>query len=284
MFTLDARAVLAAAFLSCTALDAMSTAKAPARFDVTEKSIAQLQQAMTSGRVTAREIARQYLARIEAIDRAGPKLNAVIEVNPDALKIADALDAERKARGPRGPLHGIPVLIKDNIATDDRHADHGGLAGARGREGRARRVRRDAAARGGRRDPRQDQPFRVGQHPLHAIDVRLERARRAHEESLRAGPQPERLELRIRRRGRREPRRRRRGHRDGRLHHVAVVRQRPRRHQAHAGPREPLGRDPDRVLPGHGRPDGAQRLRRRRAPRRHGRQRSEGSSPRPTRA
>jgi len=88
-------------------------------FDVAEKSIAQLQDAMASGRVTSREITRQYLARIKSIDKAGPKLNSVIEVNPDALKIAAELDRERKEKGPRGPLHGIPVLIKDNLATHD---------------------------------------------------------------------------------------------------------------------------------------------------------------------
>jgi amidase len=120
MFTMNARAALAAAILTCTTVDAMAAAKNPAKFDVTEKSIAQLQQAMTSGRVTSKEITQQYLARIKSLDKAGPKLNSVIELNPDALKIAEALDRERKAKGPRGPMHGIPVLIKDNIATDDK--------------------------------------------------------------------------------------------------------------------------------------------------------------------
>src|SRR5258708_35134252 len=81
---------------------------------------AQLQDWMTPGRCTARQIAELYLRRIEEIDRDGPALHAVIEVNPDALAIADALDAERKATGARGPLHGIPVLIKDNIDTADK--------------------------------------------------------------------------------------------------------------------------------------------------------------------
>lgn len=85
----------------------------------TESSIAELQQAMSTGRQTAAALVQIYLARIEAIDRSGPKLNSVIELNPDALKIATALDAERKAKGPRGPMHGIPVLIKDNIDTAD---------------------------------------------------------------------------------------------------------------------------------------------------------------------
>ena len=75
---------------------------------------------MTAGRYTARQIAELYLKRIEEIDRQGPALRSVIEVNPDALAIADALDAERRAKGARGPLHGIPVLIKDNIDTADR--------------------------------------------------------------------------------------------------------------------------------------------------------------------
>ena len=82
--------------------------------------MAELQDGMKSGKYTARSIAEKYLARIEEIDKHGPALNTVIEVNPDALAIADSLDAERKAKGPRGPLHGIPVLIKDNIDTADR--------------------------------------------------------------------------------------------------------------------------------------------------------------------
>lgn len=75
---------------------------------------------MAAGELTAHSLAELYLSRIAELDQDGPMLNAVIEVNPDALAIADALDAERRARGPRGPLHGIPVLIKDNIDTADR--------------------------------------------------------------------------------------------------------------------------------------------------------------------
>jgi amidase len=85
-----------------------------------EISVAALQDGMASGKFTARSITRKYLDRIAAIDKQGPAINAVIEINPDALSIADALDAERKSKGPRGPLHGIPVLIKDNIGTADR--------------------------------------------------------------------------------------------------------------------------------------------------------------------
>ena len=92
----------------------------PAPFELEEQSIAELQAGMTSGRWTARSLAEAYMARIEALDRQGPSLRAVLEINPEALAIADGLDAERKAKGPRGPLHGIPILIKDNIATADR--------------------------------------------------------------------------------------------------------------------------------------------------------------------
>ena len=88
-------------------------------FELDEITIAELQQGMESGKLTAHSIAEKYLARIEAIDKAGPALHAVIEANPDALAIADALDRERKEKGPRGPMHGIPVLIKDNIDTAD---------------------------------------------------------------------------------------------------------------------------------------------------------------------
>ena len=92
----------------------------PSSFPLEEATAAQLQDWMTSGRYTARQITQMYLKRIDEIDRQGPALHAVIEVNPDALTIADALDDERTAKGPRGPLHGIPVLIKDNIDTGDR--------------------------------------------------------------------------------------------------------------------------------------------------------------------
>ena len=103
-------------------------------FDLDEITVAGLQQAMQSGRLTARSIAEKYLARIEAADKHGPGVNSVIETNPEALDIAEKLDRERKARGPRGPLHGIPVLIKDNIATRDRMMTTAGslaLVGAR---------------------------------------------------------------------------------------------------------------------------------------------------------
>ncbi len=89
-------------------------------FELDEATIAGLQASMTSGKFSAHSLAEKYLQRIEAIDKRGPSVSSVIEVNPDALAIAAALDRERAQKGPRGPLHGIPVLIKDNIDTADR--------------------------------------------------------------------------------------------------------------------------------------------------------------------
>ncbi|MDP9201548.1 MAG: amidase [Gemmatimonadota bacterium] len=89
-------------------------------FDLEEATLADLQAGMASGRMTAHSIAQQYIARIEELDRKGPTLRHVLEINPDALSIADSLDKERKAGRLRGPLHGIPILLKDNIDTADR--------------------------------------------------------------------------------------------------------------------------------------------------------------------
>ncbi len=89
-------------------------------FELEEITIGELQDGMNSGRFTARSLVEKYSARIAEVDKQGPAINAVIEINPEAEAIADALDQERKTKGPRGPLHGIPVLIKDNIDTADR--------------------------------------------------------------------------------------------------------------------------------------------------------------------
>jgi amidase len=105
-------------FLMTTAA-AAAQARAAA-FELDEITIGQLQEGMQTGRLTARAIAEKYLARIDAIDKKGPAINSVIELNPEALAAAGALDRERKAKGARGPLHGVPILIKDNIDTGDR--------------------------------------------------------------------------------------------------------------------------------------------------------------------
>jgi amidase len=89
-------------------------------FELDELTIAQLQDAMTKGRYSSRQLTQLYLQRIERIDRGGPRLRSISETNPDALAIADVLDVERKSKGVRGPLHGIPIVIKDNIDTADR--------------------------------------------------------------------------------------------------------------------------------------------------------------------
>jgi Asp-tRNA(Asn)/Glu-tRNA(Gln) amidotransferase A subunit family amidase len=95
---------------------------------VTEASIPDLQAALASGRVTSRQLVAAYRARIAAYDQAGPALNAMVMLNPAALAQAEALDRERATKGPRGPLHGIPVLVKDNFDTSDMPTSGGSLA------------------------------------------------------------------------------------------------------------------------------------------------------------
>jgi amidase len=101
-----------------SAAETPASSTRPFRFE--EATISDLQAQMKSGQLSARALTSAYLARIAEIDKNGPKLSSVIEVNTDALAIADALDKERKQKGSRGPMHGIPVLIKDNIETADR--------------------------------------------------------------------------------------------------------------------------------------------------------------------
>jgi len=122
---------LAAAALPTLAF-AEKTAASPAphidisHCELEEMGINELAEWMASGKYTARSIAEEYLDRIEDIDRDGPTLRSIIELNPDALDIADGLDKERKEKGARSPLHGIPILIKDNIDTVDRMATTAG--------------------------------------------------------------------------------------------------------------------------------------------------------------
>ncbi|MDB4884408.1 MAG: N-carbamoylputrescine amidase [Gemmatimonadetes bacterium] len=103
-------------------------------YDLAEQSITELQAALGRGELTSHRLVEQYLQRIESMDRQGPSLRYVLETNPDALALADQLDVERKAGKLRGPLHGIPVLVKDNIDTADRMSTTAGslaLADAR---------------------------------------------------------------------------------------------------------------------------------------------------------
>ncbi|MGZ9032751.1 MAG: amidase family protein, partial [Burkholderiaceae bacterium] len=103
-----------------------SPARAADRFPYLESTVEALRARMLAGRMTAHTLAAGCLARIEAIDRKGPRLSSVIELNPDALSIAAERDRERKAGELRGPLHGVPVLLKDNIATRDRMSTSAG--------------------------------------------------------------------------------------------------------------------------------------------------------------
>jgi amidase len=112
----------------------ITAAPEPPAFELDELSISELHQGLKSGKFTARSLAEKYLARIDAIDKHGPAINSVIETNPDALAIADSLDKEFHNKGPRGALHGLPILIKDNIDTADRMSTTAGslaLVGAK---------------------------------------------------------------------------------------------------------------------------------------------------------
>jgi amidase len=117
---------------------------------ILDAGVQEQQAQMQAGKLSSKALVQQYLARIAAIDKAGPRINAVIELNPDALAIAEERDRERKAGKLRGPLHGIPVLIKDNIATADKMSTSAGslaLAGVRaGKDAFVARKLREAGA------------------------------------------------------------------------------------------------------------------------------------------
>jgi amidase len=132
------RDVLVAGLSAGLAAHALSATAAGGReedsFDMKEPTITDLHEGIKAGKYTSRGLVEKYLSRVESIDRKGPTLGSVIEVNPEALDLASELDRELKKSGPRGPLHGIPVLIKDNIDTDDRMATTAGslaLVGAK---------------------------------------------------------------------------------------------------------------------------------------------------------
>ena len=118
----------AAAIVAIAGAPRRAGAQGGASFDVAEKSISQLQTALAAGQVTSEQLVERYLTRIRAYDQSGPRLNSVVFINPNASADARALDVERKTRGPRGPLHGIPVLLKDNFETRDMPTTGGSLA------------------------------------------------------------------------------------------------------------------------------------------------------------
>jgi amidase len=113
---MDRRRFLSQALLALPAARALKAET----LHLEEMTLSGLAKGFEEKRFTARAVTEWYLARIDALDRKGPRVNAVIEINPDALPIAEALDRERIEKGPRGPLHGVPVLLKDNIDTGDR--------------------------------------------------------------------------------------------------------------------------------------------------------------------
>ena len=126
--TLAGTAISPASLLAASAHEATNY-NTSTNFILEEATITQLQDKMTRKVFTSRHITELYLKRIAEIDKNGPKLNAIIELNPDALKIADAMDKERKNGKVRGPMHGVPILIKDNIDTGDKmHTTAGSLA------------------------------------------------------------------------------------------------------------------------------------------------------------
>ena len=130
---LKSAASTAAALSLAPALGAEETRSAHTaaarRFEFAEVTFGEMAEGMANGRWTAESILESYLAEIRAIDRDGPAINTILELNPDALEIARALDVERAEQGPRGPLHGIPILVKDNLGTADKmHTSAGSLA------------------------------------------------------------------------------------------------------------------------------------------------------------
>jgi amidase len=116
----DRRQFLARLAAGAAALAHGGAAAADAAFDLEEVGLDDLQKRMAEGSLSARALTQAYLERIAALDGQGPTLRSVLETNPEALAVAEALDAERRAKGARGPLHGIPVLLKDNVDTADR--------------------------------------------------------------------------------------------------------------------------------------------------------------------
>ncbi len=192
-------AALVPALTAGRVLAASDPVPAPLKpFEFDEATIGELQQRMASGEISARSLTEAYLQRIDEIDnqKSIPGLNAVIEVNPDALAIAAELDKERKAKGVRGPMHGIPVLIKDNIDTADRMQTTAGSLALGGIEAVAGFGGCEKVARGGCGNSWKNQSQRMGKHALQPFHQRMERPRRADSQSLRARSKSLRIKFR----------------------------------------------------------------------------------------
>ena len=216
--------------------------------------------AMAEGRASSERIVRDCLARIEAIDRKGPTLRSVIEINPDALAIADGArpraqgrPAARAAARHAGPDQG---QYRDRATMTDHRRDPGARRASRA----ARRLRRRAAARGRRGDRRQDQPLRMGEHPLDRFDLAAgarSAARCAIPMRSTAIPAARARAARVAVAGGHGAGGDR--HRDRRLDHLPGGDQRHRRLQAHRRPGQPHPCRADQPQPGHGRADDAHR-------------------------
>ncbi len=239
---------------------------------------------MQSGARTSASIALQYFARIDAIDVGGPAINAIIERNPDALEIAEALDRERREKGARGPLHGIPVVLKDNIDTADRmRTSAGSLALAEAIAARdafvVERLRVAGCVILGKTNLSEWANFR-GARSTSGWSARGGQTRNPYAldrntSGSSSGSAAAMADLACRSG---------RWYRDRRVHRQSGIHLRSRRSQAHGGSREPRGHHSDRAQPGYCRTDGAHGRRRRNAAgrddRRGSARRSDGGQPR----
>ena len=229
----------------------------PASAHLAAASAAEIAADLAAGRATSVLITRTLLERIAAIDGPGEThLRAVLALAPDAIARAEQLDAERAAGNLRGPLHGVPVLIKDNIEAVGLPGSAGSLALA-GRTVTPRLPARHASPRRRARRPRCDEPLRMGQHSFLPVHERLVRGGGLDRQPVGARSQRGRIILGIRCRSRRRPRTTRDRHRDRRIDHLSQLAQRLRRPQTHGWP-APHRRDrSDQRQPGRARADGA---------------------------
>ena len=210
-------------------------AAAPARaadppLDLERLTVAEAGSKMAAGQLTSVQLTRAYINRIAATNARGPGFNAVRIVNPRALTDASLLDLERATGKVRGPLHGVPVLVKDNLDVAGLPTTAGNVALQNSVPDKDSTVVARLAGRR-RRDPRQDEPDRVRELHVHHRDAqRLLEPRRAGAQPLRPRLRHQRVERRLRRRGRRRPRRGHDRHRD-----VRLDRRRRRRCRASSG-------------------------------------------------
>ena len=207
---------------------------------------------MKSGKYTARSIAEKYLARIAAIDKSGPRVNSVIETNPDALRnCGSSGQGAKRKRAARAAARNSRA---DQGQHRDRgpHADDGGIAGAGGIEAAARCVHREEIARSGRGDSGKNESERVGEYPVEPFDQRMERARRADEKSVCAGSESVRIEFGNGRGSFRELRGDRNRNGDGWIDCVPVFGERTCGDQADGRAGEPKQDHSDFAYAGHG--------------------------------